>query len=72
MRKEVKICFNGSIVWKYVFLSHILDSKKNIINDLFGTISENHKFFPADLIAKISFHKTQKNANPQNQTPAKI
>ena len=59
-----------SIVWKYVFLLHVLN--KTTILSVLGTglFLKSQKLIPSKknqsvLIAKISSHKKQKTANPQ-------
>ena len=60
-----------SIVWKYVFLLHLLKKNENSISAVYLALSKNRKnYFPArkticPLIAKISSRKTQNIANPQ-------
>ena len=62
-----------SIVWKYVFLLHVLNKNENIINAGYWVyFLKSQKLIPSkknqqsvDLIAKISSRKTQKIANPQ-------
>ena len=60
----------GNIVWKYVFLLHVLNKNENNINA--GSPSNQHRYkhHPSKknqsvLIAKISSRKTQKITNPQ-------
>ena len=64
----LKICISGAI----------LNKSENIINVEYWVLSENRKnYFSASknqsvLMEKINSHKTQKIANPQKKTPAKI
>ena len=56
-----------SIVWKYVFLLHVLNKNENIINAI---LNKNENIINAGAgyflkIAKISSHKTQEIANLQ-------
>ena len=59
------------IVWKYVFLLHVLNKNENIINAGYWVLLwKPQQLIPSKknqslVIAKISSRKTQKIANPQ-------
>ena len=62
-KQRVALC---SIVWKYVFLLHILHKNKNIINAQSGTFWKSQKLIPGKrkrksvlFVTKISPHKTK-------------
>ena len=42
-RYTMKYWFYGSIVWKYVFLLHVLNKNENIINAGYWVLCENRK-----------------------------
>ena len=60
----------GNIVWKYVFLLHVLNKNENNINAGSPSNQHQYKHHPSKknqsvLIVKISSRKTQKITNPQ-------